>query len=151
MLGHDHLLGELVPQLRDMGDDADHPAADSQPVEGLGDQRECVGIEGAEALVDEQAVEIHRADGTLNLVAELQGESQRGQKGFSAAQRVADPRFVRVVVIDDPDLVVLEPQGVRSWVKSISRAEAPSTSSVNTSSRMYAWNLSLRRSAARSS
>jgi hypothetical protein len=27
VLGYDHLLGELVPQLRDVGDDADHPAA----------------------------------------------------------------------------------------------------------------------------
>ena len=49
--------------------------ANPQPLEGFGDQRESVGIEGAEALVDEQAVEIHRADGALNLVAELQGES----------------------------------------------------------------------------
>jgi FKBP-type peptidyl-prolyl cis-trans isomerase SlyD len=53
--------------------DANHPPADPQAVEGLGDQRESVGIEGAETLVDEQAVEVHRADGSLNLIAELQG------------------------------------------------------------------------------
>jgi hypothetical protein len=25
VLGHNHLLGKLIPQLRDVGDDADHP------------------------------------------------------------------------------------------------------------------------------
>ena len=54
MLGHDHLLGEFVSQLRDVGDDADHPATHPQPVEGLGDKSESVGIEGAETLVYEQ-------------------------------------------------------------------------------------------------
>ena len=73
VLGHDHLLGELVPQLGDVGDDADHPASHPQALEGLGDEGERVGIEGAEALVAEQAVQSHGADGALNLIAELQG------------------------------------------------------------------------------
>ena len=100
-------MGELVAQLGDVGDDADHPASDLQALEGLGDESEGVGIEGAESLVDEQAVEMHRTDGTLDLVAELQGESQRGQEGLPSAQRVADPRFAGVVVIDDPDFLVV--------------------------------------------
>jgi hypothetical protein len=112
VLGHDYLLGELIPQLRDVGDDADHLAAHPQTLEGLGDKNEGVGIEGAEALVDEEAVQIHRPNGALNLVAELQDESQRGQECLSSAERVADPRFVGVVVVDDPDLVVVELQRV---------------------------------------
>jgi hypothetical protein len=63
-----------------VGDDTDHPATNPQPLEGPDDQRKSVRIEGAETLVDEQAVEIPRADDTLNLVAELQGRASEVRK-----------------------------------------------------------------------
>ena len=48
----------------------------------------------------------------LHLPAELQGQGQRGEEGFAAAQGVADPRLVGVVVVDHQDLVFLKRQRV---------------------------------------
>ena len=76
MSGYLDLLGELGAQFRDVGDDADHAAGNLKALDGLGDRRERIRVERAEALVDEQAVEVHGARRILHLPAELQGQGQ---------------------------------------------------------------------------
>src|SRR5262245_22052233 len=48
------LLLELLPQLRHVGDDADHAAADLQPADRVRDRAQRLGVERAEALVDKE-------------------------------------------------------------------------------------------------
>jgi hypothetical protein len=55
-----------------MRDDADHPTTHPQPW-SVSETSATVSDQGCQTLVDERAVEIHRADGTPNLIAKLQG------------------------------------------------------------------------------
>src|SRR5688572_29807476 len=61
-LRHDELGGDAVAHLGDVTDHADHAATVAQGVEGVHHVIEGVGVEGAEALVDEERVERGPAD-----------------------------------------------------------------------------------------
>ena len=60
--------------------------AATELLDRVADGREGLGIEGAKALVDEQAVEPDGAGGALDLLAELERERERGQEGLAAGQ-----------------------------------------------------------------
>ena len=74
MLRYENLLRELVLELRVVCDDANHATADLEVLNRLRDDSQRVGIEGAEAFVDEEAVQVHGSGSTLNLIAQLKGK-----------------------------------------------------------------------------
>ena len=56
---HCDALGDLVAQLGHVGDDADGAPAGAQVVDLGHDRLEGVGVQGAEALVDEEGLQAH--------------------------------------------------------------------------------------------
>lgn len=85
VFGDVDLLREFVAEFRYVGDDAHHATGNLQALDGLGDGRECFGIEGTEALVDEQAVQINGSRGVLDLLAQFQSKRERCKEGLSTA------------------------------------------------------------------
>src|SRR5262249_48126754 len=71
LVAHRHALGELA----DVGDDADHAAVVAERLEGGGDGVQAVGVEGAEALVEEDGVELRGAASGKS--ADVVSESER--------------------------------------------------------------------------
>ena len=112
MFGYLYLLGEFIAEIGDVSNDAYRASRDLKALDGLRHRCQGIRIEGAEALVDEQAVEMHGPCRFLDLPADLQGKRQRREKRLAAAQRVADACLAGVVVVYDEDLIVLELQRV---------------------------------------
>ena len=133
-------------QLPHVGDDADHAAAGAQLLERGGDDVEGVGVEGAEALVEEDRLEPRRAAGgqRRDLVGQREGEGEAGEERLAARQRAGRPHLPGVDVVDDgerPRLVV-EHQRVGAAGSSCSSAVAPATSSCSASSSSHRSNRS---------
>ena len=70
-------------QLGDVADDADRAATGAQPVEAVHHVVERVGVEGAEALVDEQRVDL----GAAGLVGDHVGQAERERRGTPRTSR----------------------------------------------------------------
>lgn len=90
-----------------MRDDPDHSPTYREAFDCTCCRIERFWIEGAEALVNEQAVEHRGAGGALHLLAQLQGQCQGCEEGFAAAQRIGTAYLAGVVVIDDLERLVL--------------------------------------------
>ena len=72
-----------------MGDDADHAVAAREEFEALDGDAERLGVEGAEALVEEERFEGERAATTGQLrqaFRERQRECQTGEEGLAAGE-----------------------------------------------------------------
>src|SRR5262249_9547441 len=91
-LRHENSLVELVFQLRNMSDDSDHASADLKTANGVGDDAQGFRVEGSEAFIDEQTVELDRTGCLLNLGAEFESEGERGQEGLAAGKCVGAAR-----------------------------------------------------------
>ena len=57
-----------------------------RPFKGVHDLLQCLLVEAAEALIDEQRFNVNTAGFLLHHVREAQGQRQRGHEGFSAGE-----------------------------------------------------------------
>src|SRR5205823_828941 len=87
-------------------------AAERERFDGAGHRLERLGVQRAEALVDEQAVERHRGGGALHLLAELERERQRGEERLATGERVCASLLAGVVVVDDVEAVLAVLEGI---------------------------------------
>ena len=78
---------DLFAQIGDVGDDADETPARLQPDEGVDGGRQVVGVERAEALVDEHRVELDAALVALHDLGEAERQRERGLERLAARQR----------------------------------------------------------------
>src|SRR5690606_31055750 len=92
--------GDALTHLVHMADDADHPAARAQFVQHPHDGVEGVGIETAEALVDEEGVEDDPAGFGGDGVGQPEREGERGHEGLTAGERLGGADRAGVVVTD---------------------------------------------------
>ena len=93
--------GDAGLHLGDVADDADDPTAVAEAVEGVHHVVERVGVERAEALVDEEGVEV-RATGLLgDDVGQPEGQRQRHHEGLAARQGGRVAGLARPVVADE--------------------------------------------------
>ncbi len=95
------LGGDALPQVGDMADDADEPAAGAQVVQDVHDLLQAVGVEAAEALVDEQRIHGLTAGLGGDHVGESQRQGQRGLKGLPTGQGRGVPPAARPGVLDE--------------------------------------------------
>ena len=105
LVPHGHPLGELAY----VGDDADHPVVAAEGLERRGDRVERVGVERAEALVEEDRIELGRAAGRhrADLIGERERQGQRRLERLAARQRLRRPPVVGVAMVDHLELVAL--------------------------------------------
>ena len=78
---HANLRGNAFLHAFDVADDADHLAAGVEGIEGVEGDFQGVGVEGAEAFVEEQRVD---AGLVADQVGEGEGEGQADQEAFAA-------------------------------------------------------------------
>ena len=86
-LAHDQLRRDPVAHLGDVADHADDPAAVAQRVEGVHHVVEGVGVQRAEALVDEQGVEVGAAGLLGDDVGQSERQRERDHERLAAGQR----------------------------------------------------------------
>jgi hypothetical protein len=72
----------------------------------------CLGVQRPEAFIDEQAIERNRYRCSLYLLAQLQRQCERGEKGPTTAQGIGTPELTGVVVVDDEESVVASIEGI---------------------------------------
>src|SRR5437868_9826157 len=90
-----------------MRDHADEAAGQRQALDAVDGEIEACRIKGAEALVEEEAVQ--PASSLGHRLAECEGEGQRGEEGLAARQGVGGPDNV-VGEIEEVELaLVVEP------------------------------------------
>ena len=80
------LAGQAVLQRLDVGDHTDELVAPGQPGQRVDGLFQTVGIQRAEALVDEQRLDHNAARVLLDRVADAQRQTQRGHKALAAGQ-----------------------------------------------------------------
>src|SRR5438874_2562714 len=83
LLQHDQVV-EAGLDAADMRDHADEAAGQRQALDAVDGEIEARRIKGAEALVEEEAVQ--PASSLGHRLAECEGEGQRGEKGLAARQ-----------------------------------------------------------------
>jgi len=98
---HFYACWQPKAQLFNMRDDANHTASDRQVFNSTSGCVERFQVQGAEAFINKEAVELCGASGLLYLVAQLQSESQGRKEGFSPTQGVRAPQLPGVVVVND--------------------------------------------------
>ena len=116
-LAHLELGGDPVAQLGHVADQPHHPPAVAQRVEGVHHAVERRGVEGAEALVDEEGVELGAAGLVADRVGEAEGQRQRDQERLPSRERgrvallavplVADPQAQPAALLAGAALVGL--------------------------------------------
>ena len=96
---HRHPLGELA----DVRHDGDHPAGRAELLDRTGDDVERRRVERAEALVEEDRLQLRRALGgqLARRVGEGEGERQRREERLAARQRPGAAQLVGVGVVAD--------------------------------------------------
>ena len=99
-LADDQLGRDPVAHLGDVADHADDATAVAQGVEGVHHVVEGVGVERAEALVDEQRVERGAADLVHDHVGQAQRQRERHHERLAARQRRRVAALARPVVAD---------------------------------------------------
>src|SRR5690606_20775245 len=76
-----------LAELGDVGDDADEPTSGLKLEQGLHREVEGLGIEAAEALIDEDGLEVDASGVALDHVGQPERERERGDEPLAAAQR----------------------------------------------------------------
>src|SRR5690606_30260085 len=111
-----HLGGEALGEGAHVGDDADLAAARSEAVEGGERELEALGVEGAEALVDEEGLDGGAARGEGR---EAEREGEGGEEGLAAAEALEAADFVAHVEVEDLELEVF----ARDALQAVARVE----------------------------
>src|SRR5439155_23078741 len=98
--------GRPLGELDEVRHSADHSVVRLQGLQGLNHLIErLVRVEGAEALIDEQALQclapVCAGAEIGQALGERQGQGERGQERLASAERLDGPHGVRVPAIDD--------------------------------------------------